>query len=515
MRIEPDKIVWDREDFMAGLVPDFTNGVCFGAKGAAYMESFNPLSWSPPGIAYPGFLATSLSGVTAGPVPDAVLVDAAVDDTGTNGYALGGNKLHQITTGFTVLNTAGSWPHTIAGAGVHAAHNTFTGVLGSVVQYNVSGLPRTFYSYGDNIDWDVGTVTPGGTFDDDFMTSVPTTPLGTTAADLTDGQGKPHPLYPAADGILYEGSGRFVHSYDGPNNTFYSRVLDLPIGYDITGFAEDGTDLVSFGTTGRGTAKRATARAFWWSADRPASYYKEVKLDDNDVSCPFNYNGTMGCFTRNRSNKSVLRLWDGTGFVPKFYWTGSLPTVGGAEIWNNMVLWNSDGKMYGWGSFKGEYPEGAFQLMSGSGTTSGFLKNLTGTTLYASSGTGTNGGLQSFGNFGTGLWTGLTAIPEFGLGKRGRIRSVQGTFTAASSGGRSLSLYLTAEGGVAKLIQTITSITAANTTLRWDPENFTDNLEQFNLLRPELIIGAGSGSSDAIPLEKIEVFYEPISYTKI
>ncbi len=90
----------------------------------------------------------------------------------------------------------------------------------------------------DNTDWDVGCYESFTTFDDDFMSTDPTTPLGTTAADLTGGLLLPHPLEIGADDVLYMGSGRYLHGYDGggsgSNGNFLSQLLTLPAGFIIT-----------------------------------------------------------------------------------------------------------------------------------------------------------------------------------------------------------------------------------------------------------------------------------------
>jgi hypothetical protein len=506
MRITKEKIVWDEQDFVKGFVPVQGNSFRTIGDGLANMNNFYPF-WTP-GIALPGFNPSSVTNVAA-TKPSAAILDMAMDSGSATAYGVGGTDLQEFSISGNSLTVTGSFPYTIT---AHGGHNTVSAQ--SVAFYNVSGVQRVFYSWNDNTDWDVGTYIVGGAFDDDFMSTVPTTPL--TGTDLTGGQGKLHPLYVAGDDILYIGSGRYVHAYNGATNTFSAQFLDLPVGYEVVGFAEDEFDLVVFATTGRYTSavRRAKSRAFFWSADRPASYYKSKDLRDDDVSAPFAFAGTVACFTGYRTGgQCALRVYDGTEFKPVFYWTGSLPSVGGWEVWNNMAVWNSAGAVYMYGSFRDVFTPAGFQIATGSGTTSGFIKSLVSGSLYMSSGIGTSGGLQILSNFGTGDMNTKTAFPEFGAGQRGKITCVQVTSTGSSSGGRSLKISLVPETLVASEVATITSVTAATKTVfKYEIEDFTDRLEEFTSLRLFVQWLSGSGATDAIPIKMVEVFYEPINY---
>ena len=68
-----------------------------------------------------------------------------------------------------------------------------------------------------------------------MMSTMAGSPLAGT--DLTDGQNVEHPMIVGDDDVLYVGSGRYLHGYDGQignEGTFYSKVLTLPLGYTIT-----------------------------------------------------------------------------------------------------------------------------------------------------------------------------------------------------------------------------------------------------------------------------------------
>ena len=346
------------------------------------------------------------------------------------------------------------------------------------------------------------------------MSTVPTSPLA--GSDLTGGQGLPHPLYVAEDDILYIGSGRFVHSYDGTSDTFNSQVLKLPINFEVTGFAETQFHLVVFASTGKRTGRRAEAKAFFWGANRGNSFDKAVSLEEDDIAAPFAYNGTVGCFTRNRnSSRSVLRIYDNTRFVPVFFWNNNLPSIGGVEIQDNMIKWNSSGQIYAWGSKDGLFDQAAFHFDILSGLTSGFLKSFTGGTLYASSGTGVKG-IQTLTNFATGAALNtLTAMPVFPRGQRGKVKEVRVTYPGIASGGRALSITMTVNGSqtTKQVILNKEDITSTQLVSRHMLDVSGAQFPEFTDLRVNLNWGDGGGAANAIGVEKVEIFFDTINFT--
>lgn len=512
MQILSDRIIWDEQDLTNGLVVGHSNGMRMFGQGVAEMNNID--MFTVPGVANIGQLASSVGGST-GSIPSDVQIDATIDNAGNFAYLLG-TKLNQIDVTTNTLTNNATFPHTIT---AHGGHASASGALGSVVLYHTGSTNYLFYAWGDNTDWDVGRFDLSATFVDNFMSTVPTTPLA--APDLANGQGKLHPMYVAQDDVMYIGSGRYVHAYNGnltANGTFQAQVLDLPVGMEVTGFAENGYDLVIFATTGRNTGLRANAWAYFWSADRPDSFYKSVRLLDDDVSCPFSFGNTIGCFTRNRSsNQSVLRVFDGQEFIPKFYWTGSLPSVGGTILYNNMICWNSDGKIYQYGSYRGQMPIGTFQTLQGNGTTSGFLRSFLSGNLCASSGTGTSGGVDSFGAFGTGSFRTLAAAPNFPYGMKGKVLGLQVTLAidgSSATGGRDLTIgYVNEANVVRNFFANVQNFSSSNLLFRYDYNNMVDKTSPFFSYIALLVTwGTGGGSSTAPAIRRLELFYEPVGY---
>lgn len=526
MRVLEDRIVIGPEDFIAGFVPIPSNNSnrVFGksGNGASFMRDFDPFRL--PGIAYPGRSPSTVTGATSA-TPSAVLVDAAQDLAGAvNAYLIGGDYLHRCDVTSNTLATTGGFPYQLSAIAAHSTHTTRSLALGQAVIYDVAGTRRLFYSYNDNTDWDVGTYdlssAPPTGIDDDFMSTVPATPLGTTAADLTEGAGLPHPmLVSQQDALLYIGSSRFVHTYDGAtgaNGTFNRRAMSLPVGYEVKGFAEEGFDLIVFGDTSARTGRRGIATAFFYGLDRSALPYKKISLEDDEVSAPMNYGGTVICFTRNRSDgRSALRILAGGKFEAKAYWSGSLPVNGGVEIQNNLILWQSGGLVYGYGLRDSEFPLGFFQFSRGTGTTAGLLRSFIVGDLYISSGAGTSGGLERFVNYAASAnFQSMTAYPNFPKSKRGRITEVRVTFFSIASGGRSLEISVVTNGGqtTTTIATAITSVTTANMIRRYIRDTSNAAFPVFSDLRIHLVWESGSGATDAPGTVKVEVFFEPVDF---
>ena len=510
MKILPDRIVWDKEDFLAGYMPEQSASWNYNTTGAAAMSNMDPFIIGP-GIACVGANPTNVTGTSGGgsPVPNSVLVDAKIDLGGNNAYAIGTDvhKFQVFPSDF--LSGTAPFPHAI-----DHSHTSETGALGAIEFYYTSGTANVvFFSFNDATDGDVGTYdVAADAFKDNFMSTVPT-----GAGVLT--AGKAHPLLRTSDDLLLMGDGRNLHSFKASTNTRTANHLQLPSNFEIVGMVEmtDSYDTVVFATTARGTAKRGQAKAFFWSIDRPTSYYRSPPIPDDDVAAPFVFLGTVGCFTKSRTSNAdaVLRLFENGEWVPKFTWAGSLPAVGGVEIQDHTVAWISDGLVYRWGPRFGQFPRQTYQPQSGSGTSNGFLKSFSnGTTsgMYGSSGSGTSG-VQVWGSFGTGSWQGANAAPLFAPGRKGKVTMVQIHLAGGSSagGGRELKLDLMDDTFVgSEIFSAFTNYTTGDTLKKYLPESFTTRIEEFVSIGPLLTWSAGSGATNPAAIERIEVFYEEV-----
>lgn len=400
-------IRWDEQDWQAGLIPQFGVGTTTATNVSGFASATGIDPFRRPGYAYPGVNPNDSTNVS---VVDAVIKNGALYGGGSTGLAYlisGGTKLHQFTTSTATLTndigSGGNWPHTITPHG-------HSGAIGSdVAVYHQGTTPYLFYSWYDGTDWDVGRYDLSSTFDDDYMSTVPTTPLadnwgGVDTNDyLTQGQGIPHPMIVGDDNILYIGNGKDLASLN--NTTFNGSALDLPNGYVITSFAKLPNFLVIFAylKTGANSSYKSSSTAFFWNyVDSSFSYAYPLK--GNYVNGGFNYKSTVGCFVTGQtsyigsSKDSKLLLWDGSVFKTVFNFTDDIPGHGGVEAFDDVIMWNSSGKIYEYGSphigLVAGTPANIISVLDGT-TAEGMLKNFSSSRNMASAGTTTSGGLQN------------------------------------------------------------------------------------------------------------------------
>ena len=522
-------ITWGSEDWISGLLPTFTTSTVANQKGnkeLAAAKAMNPFRAF--GYAYPGALPTDVTNVSE--VSEQALKGLGYSDAA---YIItAGAKIQKLTLASDTLTASFK---TISAHGGHAS------VVGNdIAIYNAkvggTSARKLFYSWSDNTDWDVGVFDFSATFDDDFLSTAPATPLGASGSYLTDGVGYPHPLIVGEDDILYIGDRNFIHALDGQNSAdndgkFFPAVLTLPGGFIITSFAKVPLGLMIFGyhinPQGAGSTYiyKGKAVAFLWdyvSLDITASY----DLNDNFVSEAFQYRGTVGCFTQGASKDpssstklSKLQLFNGSIFETVQTFIGNVPVRGGVDIVGDSITWNSQGVLYSHGSPLFGVSSGLNKLSEGGGTTSGMLATLYQDKQYMSSGTTTAGGLQviqPFPNnyFATSQLATPLVEPPFPPDQRGRVRAVKVHYatstTSASSRGVSVLLRPNA-GSNSTVINADTDIGATEliATRRLDASGSA--LPGFDSIKLILQWDAGNGTTDAPGISKVECFYENVN----
>lgn len=151
-----------------------------------------------------GFAALT-NGTQAAAITDLVkyILDKAV--TANVSYVITNTKLHQISA-TTVLNSGGVFPHTITSA----SRGESIALLGGYL----------FYFWQTSC----GRYDLSSTFDDDYLTTVPT-----GAAALQDA---PHPVAVKEDLMIF-GNGRYLGVYDQSASTLYPTKLDFGAGNEV------------------------------------------------------------------------------------------------------------------------------------------------------------------------------------------------------------------------------------------------------------------------------------------
>lgn len=548
--ITGNKIIFDKDDWLAGMHSRYNSSPAdtplLEGRKLSYAESFNP--YRNFGVASPGYLPTSVTNASAVTGSAMRKIIMAAETETYYGYGINsGALLFQIATSGTVTSNV-TWPHSItAASGAESGWD----VVSYSAKVGGTRAMRVFYSYSNasatNTDpqWNVGMYQlDGSTFDDDFMTTAPATPLNSVANPAsTTAVGaayNPHPMIVGDDDILYIGDGNYVHGYDGANSAdnegkFFAQVLTLPASFVITGFAKYQQNLCIVGyfrlTTpavtssfSAGAANRTEARAYFWDylSNDP---WDSKTLNDNYCSGAFEFKGTVGCFTQGRKMTptgpqiSKLLLFDGSNFEPVATFDTNAPENGCVEVLGDTISFVSQGEIYMYGSpYPTEAQTGLLRVGEGNGSSSGGICTLSQTVTVVSTGTGTSGGLDTVNSgFTTGAVTTGAATPTFGEGKKGKVKSVKVYFAAASSatGAQNFDLYLISDlAAQTQVVSDVTAVTAATQVITAYGTVSGAAMPSFTNLGLVLQWEGGAGTN-AAQVSRVEVEFEQIGINHV
>jgi hypothetical protein len=499
-------IRWDFEDFKT-LVPQFKNstyGVNSLTSGLAWTVAMNPNRQ--PGFAVPGVDPSNLTNVS---VIDGVQKNGIT--ASTKAYTVGGDNLHQTDLTTDTITNGGAWPHTIS---AHGGHTTVA--ASDIIKYNIGGTDYAFYSWSDNTDGDVGRFDLSSTFDDDWMSTIPT---GGAVLTTTN----PHAMKVFGN-ILYITDGRSIASYRGLNNTFNPSSLDLPEGYIATSFATSSNFLVIYAyraSVSGGTNYRTESKAFFWDTYSDSWTY-EYDLSANYVNGGFVYNGVPGCFVSGGSadvgstKNSRAMLFNGQDFDPLFTFPESIPGHGGVETSDVSIMCNAGGGVvyqYGTPHIGLDMKNAVNRIADIDGSSNeGMLRTFFNSKLYASAGTTTNGGLQLLNtNYDSNciIRTPQVSLP-FSEYSKARVRKVKFFWSALASTGhkaRVVLLYDNTKNG--EVIRHATR-DATGTVEEVTYETDATPLPIFYRIGWELNYAAGTASAIPDALQAIELIYENV-----
>ena len=512
-QILSDRIIFDANDWTAGLHPQYaasTPGIQKGG-GLASAASFDPFRFL--GYASVGMDAAAAEGASV----VTTVLRSITSYSATSAYCIsGGALLHELNPAMAIITTTGGiFPHTIS---PHGGHQNAVGSDSVIYNANIDSVltKQLFYSWNDGTDGDIGTFNFITTFDDDFMSTVPS---GKAVLNITN----QHPMIVGDRNILYIGDGGNVHQYDGQtgaNGTFTKNALELGNDYIITSFAKFQKYLIIFATTemwGRGIST-----VFFWNYfdDFPSEIFQ---LGDGNCDGGFVYQNTVGCFLYapsadrgNASRRGRMLLYDGSRFKEQISFLANIPIYRGVDINGDIIYWNSQGTLYSFGSpFKG-VNSGLNILCNLLGSTSGALKNINGIT-YSSSGTAASGGMEQLnGRYQTGGGSTSMAFPNFPKDKCGKITRVDIIFGQLATAGRSFTLQLRNNDNELSQINTaISTIAAGSLIQKFTTKSDGSQFDTFVGLSAILNWAAGTDNNDAPLIDKIIVYFDAINYNSL
>ena len=419
-------VVYDAADWRAGLGPqgkfESTQSLKQGNEnGFVTTTNIDPLVSN--GVLSPG-VAPSANVTNSANLAGTIVDFQVKDNTVVYGIDNGG-KLHTIDYTTNTISASRTLPVT-----------TPIGQNLMIYKHNSAGTPTTslFYSYYVNANFDIGAYIGLSSFDDDFMSSVPATPLDITSGDGDDTtqRTQPHVMEVGSDDIMYIGSGRYLHAYDGAtgtNGTFSSKVLTLPAGFQIIALKKKDDKLLITGnyysTSSSGIGK---ALCYVWNY-RDLDVTEVIDLEDYYVSACFLWKGapafvTNGVIERNGANK--VKVLSGSTVENIADFDGTMPINSGIVVINRMIFLNAGGKIIAVGNkYVKSNAVNHIATLSQNGT-SGILFYNTAASLLA--GSAASGASYCFNNINNGAGSGSAVTyyfdPQFAPGKRGKAKSI-------------------------------------------------------------------------------------------
>ncbi|WP_457635799.1 hypothetical protein [Persephonella sp.] len=524
-KITKNRIIWDEEDWLAGMNPFWNTAPYYTQKmkGIGYSSRVDPFR-------EPGYIAPAYD-------INSVINESSISNVLTNAISYGdfsyvigdGNQIHKVR------NINAEFEAT-ANRTIGTIHGTHSGAKTkdiAIYKANSGGTLKTFlfYSYSDNGgDGDIGRLDLGaGTYIDDFMSTTPSGGAVLDNGNLFGIADMPHPLHVGLDDILYIGDGSNIHAYDGQagaDGTFYKNVLKLPSDYVITCMANYGEFVAIGAYKNRGSSTayyRGEAKVFFWNVnEKDITFMKD--LNDSVVSEIMNYNGTLIAFTEGvvylqnsgkTKNAKLQILGNNFEFEILEKFPGTPPMRGSVDILAKFIQFNSDGVLYSWGSPYEEFSSRLNIINEPIGSSTGLVRTLSSGVTLISSGSSANSGAGQVIQAGTYndfcSFTPQIADIPFPENQMGRVKNVRIEFLRSASGGRAFGLIIYDRFGNNSTIiaEDLENISSKAIEYKLD---VNDN-EVFNFvsLVPSLRWQTGSGNSDAPIISRIIIDYDTIN----
>lgn len=499
------RIVFNSKDWLSGInfIDESSDENFIGATLNSNTKIFNPFNNL--GAACAGPELVDVTNVSI--VGDEFRMGVIGQDTGGTNYAYGittNAELHRIDTTTGALSSGGSWKHSISGSAPEIGEE--------VVTYKIGSTDYLFYSWYDTSNGDVGRYDFDTTFDDDFMSTVPS-----GAASFN--RSNPMPMKVGLDDILYIADGNELHAFDGQtgaNGTLSKSVLTLPTDYVITSLAtyEPRTLLIFAYKKNNSATLKTDCKVFFWDY-LDLDPYRVIDLDDNFARGAFNWKGTIGCFTTGRRNpitkeqESNIQLFDGDIFQTVQTFEGDVPLNGGVEVFTNHIMFQSGGVVYGYGNFFKGMDNGLHKITQGNNVT-GMLLAISSELIVASFGTGIAGGLQILDQdtFSSSMvMETIAAHPDFPPRVKGKITQVTVVFAAPATAGRSVLIKINTDTNDLDNLDTISTVTS-DQLIQTYYQAVGGLFPLFRNIGIRLEAGAGTNNTDFPKIKEVSIDFE-------
>lgn len=319
------------EKFHVGAAPlAHLDALTEEGTGGHYSAATNVDIISEPGILTQGPGLSSLTnGTQAGVVSEKIEHILDIPTSSDVTFGIGATKLFKISS--TTVSSGGSpsWPRTITGASGGGGNSThhFQGAL--------------YYFYNKASGADCGRYDLASTFDDDYMSTVPT-----GAAAL---QNAPHPVASKQDIMLF-GNGRYVGTFVSSGVTLSPTKLDfgaLAEVADVAFHANQWWIAVNYGVTS-GTNRASSNIYLYDGAALSALLTDEVAVGLQQIGFILPVNGVIYVAYKDLSTTGGFAIGYVAGRQLKAlrYFTGTLPTFAQKTLYQNCIAFVSSGQVY-------------------------------------------------------------------------------------------------------------------------------------------------------------------------
>jgi hypothetical protein len=302
---------------------------------------------------------------------------------------VGGNKLYKFTA--STVTSDGNFPHTIDKGAVTAED-------GEDVAFYKGAV---FYSYNHSgASGDVGRWTGASTFDDDYMSTVPSG-ASTLTGDV------PHQMLVGGDDQLYVANGRYIGRL---NNTIWTPdALDIPSIETITSIAWNANRLyVASVQPNVSSGQQIESSIYVWDTVS-SSWEYQIKVYGY-IGALYAKNGVVYLWYSDTSTQGVAKLAyvNGAAIRDLNFYQGSVPLYYQVIEDQNHLIWNAGGQVWYFGAATNDLPTRLFPRADAGYTTSGGITNAYGTPMVASYDGATNYRFAQFSGYDvTASWKSL------------------------------------------------------------------------------------------------------------